>query len=176
MYSTSTQAPDLASQIASSTGVTVRAYQADVRSADSLAATINQIAEDFGRLDIVVANAGITTHVSALEMSKEAYEDVMRINIDGAFWTAQAAGKIFEKQGSGNVIFTASVSAILVNLPQRQAAYNASKAAVVQLAKCLAVEWAGWARVNCISPGFIATDSEWSLALESTDRCKEDDR
>ena len=160
MYSTSTQASSLASQIALETGVKVHAYQADVRSADSLAATINQIATDFGRLDIVVANAGITSHVSALEQSKESYENVMRINLDGAFWTAQAAGKIFEKQGSGSLIFTASVSAILVNLPQKQAAYNASKAAVVQLAKCLAVEWAGWGRVNCVSPGFIATDSE----------------
>ena len=62
-------------------------------------------------------------------------------------------------KGSGNAIFTASVSAQLVNLPQKQAAYNTSKAAVVQLAKCLAVEWADFARVNIVSPGFIATDS-----------------
>ena len=160
MYSTFQQAPSLAAQIASETHTTIRAYQSDVRSASSLASTIAQIASDFGRLDIVVANAGITSHVSALEQTCESYEDVMKINLDGAFWTAQAAGRIFEKQGVGNLIFTASVSAVLVNVPQRQAAYNASKAAVVQLAKCLAVEWAGWGRVNCVSPGFIATDSE----------------
>lgn len=57
------------------------------------------------------------------------------------------------------MIFTASVSAILVNVPQQQAPYNASKAAVVHLAKSLAVEWIDFARVNCISPGFITTDS-----------------
>jgi len=56
------------------------------------------------------------------------------------------------------MIFTASVSAILVNIPQKQAAYNASKAALVHLAKSLAVEWTEFARVNCISPGFVETD------------------
>ena len=79
-------------------------------------------------------------------------------NLDGAFYTAQAAARIFKKQGYGNVIFTASVSATLVNVPQKQAAYNASKAGVVQMAKCLSVEWVDFCRVNCISPGFIATD------------------
>ena len=85
----------------------------------------------------------------------------MAVNLDGAMFTAQAAGNIFKKQGPGacSMIFTASVSAILVNVPQQQAPYNASKAAVVHLAKSLAVEWIDFARVNCISPGFISTDS-----------------
>jgi sorbose reductase len=74
----------------------------------------------------------------------------MRVNLDGAFFTAQAAARIFKAQGHGNVIFTASVSAILVNVPQKQAAYNASKAGLVHLAKSLAVEWVDFARVNCM--------------------------
>lgn len=78
-------------------------------------------------------------------------------------WTAQAAGKIFKRQGQGNLIITSSVSATLVNIPQTQAAYNASKAAAVHLGKSLAVEWADFARVNCISPGFIMTDSKLNL-------------
>jgi sorbose reductase len=94
-----------------------------------------------------------------LDYTSEQFSEIMRVNLDGAFYTAQAAGEIFKKQGHGNVIFTASVSAILVNVPQKQMAYNASKAAVVQMARCLAVEWVDFARVNCISPGFIATDS-----------------
>lgn len=73
-------------------------------------------------------------------------------------WTAQAAGAIFKKQGKGNLIITASVSATLVNVPQTQVAYNASKAAAVHLGKSLAVEWAEFARVNVISPGFIMTE------------------
>lgn len=104
-------------------------------------------------------NRGIATHIPALEYTPEQFADVMRVNLDGAFYTAQAAGLQFKQQGYGNLIFTASVSAILVNVPQKQMAYNASKAAVVQMARCLAVEWVDFARVNCISPGFIATDS-----------------
>ena len=89
----------------------------------------------------------------------------MAVNLDGAMYTAQAAGNIFKKQGPGacSMIFTASVSAILVNVPQQQAPYNASKAAVIHLAKSLAVEWIDFARVNCISPGFISTDSTFPM-------------
>ncbi|KAB8228171.1 uncharacterized protein BDW43DRAFT_292024 [Aspergillus alliaceus] len=75
-------------------------------------------------------------------------------------WTAQAAGKIFKRQGKGNLIITASVSSILVTIPQTPVAYNASKAAVVHLTKSLPVEWSDFARVNCISPGFIMTKSK----------------
>ncbi|TVY51076.1 putative NADP-dependent mannitol dehydrogenase, partial [Lachnellula cervina] len=103
------------------------------------------------------------THHAALDYTPQQFRAVMDVNLDGAFYTAQAAGRIFERQvregrAKGNVVFTASVSAILVNVPQKQAAYNASKAAVVQLARCLSVEWVDFARVNCVSPGFIATD------------------
>ena len=89
-----------------------------------------------------------------------------------AMYTAQAAGNIFKKQGpgAGSMIFTASVSAILVNIPQKQAPYNASKAAVVHLAKSLAVEWIDFARVNCISPGFISTDSRSSSFFSRTSK------
>lgn len=119
---------------------------------------MQQIAKDFGKLDIVVANAGIASHYAAEDYTNEQWSEIMKVNLDGAFWTAQAAARIFKPQGFGNLIFTASVSAILVNVPQKQAAYNASKAGVVQLARCLAVEWVDFCRVNCISPGFIATD------------------
>jgi sorbose reductase len=104
------------------TGVKIVAYQSDVRDPASIAATINKIAADFGRIDIMVANAGITTHVAAIDQTPESFSEVMKVNLDGAFYTAQAAAKIFQKQGSGNVIFTASVSALLVNIPQKQAA------------------------------------------------------
>jgi sorbose reductase len=123
---------------------------------------MNEIAETFGRgrLDAVVANSGVCANVPALEYDEQTWSRNNSVNYDGAMWTAQAAGKIFKKQGHGSIIFTASVSATLVNIPQTQAAYNASKAAVVHLAKSLAVEWADFARVNCISPGFILTESK----------------
>ncbi|KAJ5826735.1 hypothetical protein N7447_003498 [Penicillium robsamsonii] len=157
IYSSSKDAIETAAQIATQTNVEIKTYQSDVTSRSTIAATITQIAHDFGRLDVVVANAGVCTNRPNLEYDEVSWARDNSVNYDGVMWTAQAAGKIFKKQGKGNLVITASVSAILVNIPQTQVAYNASKAAVVHLAKGLAVEWADFARVNCISPGFILT-------------------
>lgn len=159
-----------------------QAYQADVTVPAQISAAINQAVQDFGKLDAVVANAGICSEHAGEEYTPEEFQEIMDVNVNGAFYTAQAAANIFKKQGFGNVVFTASVSAMLVNTPQRQAAvgfplsfalqrisqtdlnpgpgpqYNASKAGVLQLAKSLAVEWVGFCRVNCVSPGYVQTN------------------
>lgn len=147
IYTSSKDADASAKKISEETGSLVKAYQSDVRVKETITSTINQIAKDFGRLDICVANAGIASHYDSLEYTVEQWQDVMKVNLDGAMYTAQAAGKIFKQQGpgAGSMIFvsctgakrhsvqslistqTASVSATLVNVPQRQAAYNASK-------------------------------------------------
>jgi NAD(P)-dependent dehydrogenase (short-subunit alcohol dehydrogenase family) len=158
IYNSSKDAAEVAAEIAKANGVKCVAYQAEVKDQASIESALIQIAKDFGKLDVVVANAGIASHYAAEDVTVEQWREIMNVNLDGAFWTAQAAGRIFKKQGSGNLIFTGSVSAILVNVPQKQAAYNASKAGLVHLAKCLAVEWVDFARVNTVSPGFIATD------------------
>ncbi|CAK4031206.1 NADP-dependent mannitol dehydrogenase [Lecanosticta acicola] len=172
IYTSSPDASATASQISADTGSLVRAYRSDVRDKQTITATLHQIAEDFGgRLDICVANAGIATHHDGLEYSVEQWREVMRVNLDGAMYTAQAAGQIFQTQGlanggggaAGSMIFTASVSALLVNVPQRQSAYNASKAAVVHLAKCLAVEWVDFARVISAHPQ--EWRDHWSLLV-----------
>ncbi|KAL2836798.1 hypothetical protein BJX68DRAFT_259800 [Aspergillus pseudodeflectus] len=158
IYNSSSNANELAAEIASANNVTARAYKANVTSQSEIESTIQQIKTDFGKLDVIVVNSGITETVPAEDYTVDQWRKIMDVNLDGAFYSAQAAAKIFKEQGKGNIIFTASVSATLVNVPQKQAAYNASKAAVVQLAKCLSVEWVDFCRVNCISPGFIATD------------------
>ncbi|KAL3454277.1 hypothetical protein BJX65DRAFT_263094 [Aspergillus insuetus] len=158
IYNSSSNADSLAAEIASANNITARAYKANVASQAEIESTIQRIKADFGKLDIIVVNSGITETVPAEDYTVEQWRKIMDVNLDGAFYSAQAAAKIFKEQGKGNAIFTASVSATLVNVPQKQAAYNASKAAVVQLAKCLSVEWVDFCRVNCISPGFIATD------------------
>ena len=114
----------MAAEIASENNVKCQAYQSDVRDAKSLEETIAQIAKDFGGLDIVVANAGITIQVPAEDSTTEQWSKVMQTNLDGVFYTAQAAAKIFKPQGHGNLIITTSVSATLVNLPQKQAAVS----------------------------------------------------
>lgn len=162
IYTSSNDAPESAAKIAKETGQRVKAFQSNVTRRDEIATSINQITEDFGhgRLDVVVANAGVCTNCPNLEYTEETWRRDNGVNYDGVMWTAQAAGKIFKRQGKGNLVITASVSSILVNIPQTQVAYNASKAAAVHLAKSLAVEWTDFARVNCISPGFIMTKSE----------------
>lgn len=161
------EAEKLAADIsAANNGRAVVAYKANVRSRTEIEAAVERAAKELGgeggRLDIVVANAGIADHIPASEYPEDKFRDMFDVNVNGAFWTAQAAARVFERQwkqgGSegaphrGSVIFTASVSATLVNVPQKQAAYNASKAALVHLSKSLAVEWVDFARVNSVSP------------------------
>ncbi|KAK9458464.1 putative short chain dehydrogenase reductase family [Lipomyces oligophaga] len=157
IYNTSTDVEKTAEAISKVTGSSLRFYQSTVER-DAIDATVQKIVADLGSLDIMVANAGVCENVPNLEYTENSWSKIMKVNLDGVMWTAQAAGKVFKTQGRGNLIITASVSAILVNIPQTQAAYNASKAAVVHLAKSLAVEWVDFARVNCVSPGFIETE------------------
>jgi NAD(P)-dependent dehydrogenase (short-subunit alcohol dehydrogenase family) len=120
---------------------------------------IDQVLEVFGRLDVALCNAGICLNIPAEEMTFEQWNKVINTNLTGVFLTAQAAGKVMIKQGGGSIINTASMSGHIVNVPQPQCSYNASKAGVIQLTKSLAVEWAlKNVRVNSISPGYIGTD------------------
>ncbi|CVL06484.1 related to reductases with broad range of substrate specificities [Fusarium mangiferae] len=160
IYRTSVTADALAADISEKTGRRVKAYKSDVADRVAIANIIEGIVSTFGdgRLDIMVANAGVCQNVKSLEYDEDTWDYINKINYDGVMWTAIPAGKIFKKQGRGNLIVTVSVSASLVNTPQTQAAYNASKAGALLLAKSLAVEWADFARVNCVSPGYVHTE------------------
>ncbi|KAL5339450.1 oxidoreductase [Aspergillus crustosus] len=157
IYNTTATAPETATELSKTYNTTCAAYKANVTSLDQISSAINQIAADFGKLDIIVANAGICSEHAGEDYTPTGFQEIMDVNVNGAFYTAQAAARVFKKQGFGNAVFTASVSATLVNTPQRQAAYNASKAGVLHLAKSLAVEWVDFARVNAVSPGYIET-------------------
>ncbi|KAM0209984.1 hypothetical protein ACHAPQ_007166 [Fusarium lateritium] len=160
IYRSSTTADALADEIAKKTSRRVQAFKSDVTDRVAIASVIEEIVLTFGngRLDIMVANAGVCQNVNSLEYTEKTWDYINKVNYDGVMWTAIPAGKIFKKQGTGSLIITASVSAGLVNIPQTQAAYNASKAGALLLAKSLAVEWADFARVNCVSPGYVHTE------------------
>jgi NAD(P)-dependent dehydrogenase (short-subunit alcohol dehydrogenase family) len=121
---------------------------------------VEEVVSAFGELNVAFCNAGIALNEKAEDMTFEQWRKVMAINCDAVFLCAQAAGRQMIRQGrGGSIINTASMSAHIVNIPQPQCAYNASKAAVIQLSKSLAVEWVGKnIRVNSISPGYIGTD------------------
>jgi sorbose reductase len=124
IYNSSTTADQTATEIASENNIIARAYKANVANKEDIEATVQQIKKDFGQLDVIVVNSGVATAVAAEDYTTEQWRQIMDVNLDGAFYTAQAAAKIFKQQGHGNVIFTASVSAKLVNVPQKQAAVD----------------------------------------------------
>lgn len=153
-------AHDVATQIAADHGVRAVAYTCDVTNPEQVAEVIAQAATEMGALDHLFNNAGIVLHKPALDLEPGEWRKVIDVNLNGVFWVAQAFARYLVAQGrTGNIVNTASMSGSIVNIPQEQASYNASKAAVVHLTKSLAVEWATHGiRVNSISPGYIATD------------------
>ena len=156
-YNSNPAAETRASELASKHGIKAKAYKVDVIDAAAVQAGVAAVVADFGHLDVFVANAGMANSKGLLETSIEEYHQQMRVNVDGVVYCAKYAGEVFKKQGKGNLIITSSISAHIVNVPVDQPVYNASKAAVTHLGKCLAREWREFARVNIVSPGFFNT-------------------
>ena len=118
---------------------------------------IDKVVQDFGQIDVFVANAGTGDSKPLLEQSLTAYKSLMSTNIDGQVYCAKYAGQVFQRQGTGNLILTSSISAHIVNVPVDQPVYNGTKAFISHLGKSLAREWRDFARVNIVSPGFFDT-------------------
>ena len=140
-------------------GGTAMGVQADVTSEEQVDAALLKILAAFGGLDIVVNNAGICMHQSTLEMTPSDFRRVIDVNLTGPFIVSRAAGRVMIERGiRGSIINIASMSGSIVNIPQWQCSYNASKAGLIHLTKSLAMEWVDHGiRVNSISPGYIAT-------------------
>lgn len=133
--------------------------QVDVTRKDQVDNAFTKAAKALGGLDICINNAGISIQKPAEEMPEQDYDKIIDINIKGVFLCSQAAARIMIPQKSGSIINIASMSGIAVNVPQKQAIYNTSKAGVAMLTKSMALEWAPYGiRVNSISPGYMKTE------------------
>ena len=139
-----------------------KAYQADFSNRDSLYAFIKQLKADYPRIDILVNNAGTILRNPAAEHSDEFWDEVLEVNLSSQFILSREIGSRMIAQGSGKIIFTASLLSFQggINVP----GYAASKGGIARLTMALANEWAGkGVNVNAIAPGYISTDNTTAL-------------
>jgi sorbose reductase len=148
-------------------GVHSYIYEGDVSRKEDVHKAFIRVAKNFGRLDICVNNAGISMQKPVEDMLEEDWDRIIDINLKGIFFCSQESARLMMPQKSGSIINIGSISARTVNVPQKQAIYNTSKAGVVMLTQTMAVEWAPYGiRVNSISPGYMKTEMVLSSMSE----------
>ncbi|KAL1955184.1 hypothetical protein VTO42DRAFT_8949 [Malbranchea cinnamomea] len=150
--------------------------QTDVTVESSVQEAIDKITAEEGRIDGLVANAGMTKHQPALDFTREQVEKLFNLNVFGAFSCAQIVARKFIELGiKGSIVFTASMTSYRPNRAAPSAPYGGTKAAVRNMTHTLAMEWAKHGiRVNCISPGFVRTamtyyverSPDWDLKMK----------
>lgn len=150
---------DKAAEGLAAKGHAIEGVVMDVTDSAAVTRTADALMARLGRIDVLINNAGIArSEIPAEEMEDERWLNVLDVNLNGSFWCARAFGRHMLAQGSGSIVNVGSMSGFIVNRPQGQSHYNASKAAVHHLTRSLAAEWgARGVRVNAVAPTYIAT-------------------
>lgn len=156
-YAGNVEAADKTVEEIKALGVEAEAYKFDVSNKEEVDNSIAQIVEKYGRIDVLVNNAGITRDGLFMRMSDENWNAVINTNLSSAFFVSQPVVKVMMKQRSGAIVNMASVVGVSGNAGQ--ANYSAAKAGLIGLTKTLAKELGSRGiRVNAVAPGFINTD------------------
>lgn len=148
-----------AKSAAASLGATHRGYKCDVSDKASCEAAIKTVEAEFGRVDVLINNAGITQPAKVCDIDPASWERLMAVNLRGVLFLSQASIPLMKKNGGGSIACTSSVSAQRGGGILGGPHYSASKAGVLGLAKAMARELGiDGIRVNCVAPGLIYTD------------------
>lgn len=149
-------------KLISEDGGSAKSISVNIASASEVTNFFEQIIDETGRIDVLVNNAGITKDALLVRMKEKDWDDVVQVNLKGAFICTQLAAKVMMKQRYGRIINIASI--VGVNGNAGQANYSASKAGIIGLTKSVAKELASRGiTVNAVAPGFIETDMTASL-------------
>jgi NAD(P)-dependent dehydrogenase (short-subunit alcohol dehydrogenase family) len=132
--------------------------ETDVARVDSIQAMVDRVVREWGRIDILVNNAGINVRRKAEEVTPEDFDRVAAVNLRGAYFCAQAVGRVMLRQKQGKIINIASAAGFLVRAGIPNSVYSVTKAGVIMMTKAMAAEWSGHnVNVNAIAPGYFAT-------------------
>jgi len=161
------RSPDSTCQMIAELGRKTIVLTGDLRDRHTPASLIEDTIKHFGRLDILINNAGMIRRAPAVDYSEEDWDAVIEVNLSSTFRLSQLAGKLMIEQGGGKIVNIASLLSFQggITVP----AYAASKGGVAQLTKALANEWAGKrVNVNAIAPGYIRTENTIALQRDET--------
>lgn len=148
-----------AREIARKTGKKVIPVVADVSLEEDTKRLMSESVDEFGRLDVLVNNAGVSFLRPAEDMTGKEWLSVNKVNLDGVFYCSRDAAQVMKKRGGGSIINIASSYGFSADILFPIVAYHASKAAVINMTRALAVEWAKFGiRVNGIAPGWVRTE------------------
>lgn len=140
-------------------GFDVAVLEVDVTQSGDVDGAAAWVSDEFGGAEVLLNSAGIAQLHTALDVSQDDWAHVMNVNLNGMFYACRAFGKSMVRRQTGSIVNMGSMSGTIVNRPQFAASYMASKGAVHQLTRALAVEWAkAGVRVNALAPGYVATD------------------
>jgi gluconate 5-dehydrogenase len=164
---------ELASELEKNNGIRAIGVACDVSNADDCQNLVDTTVKEFGTLDILINNAGITWAADSLDFPMDKWQKVMDLNVTGLFQLSAMAARVMRSQGKGKIINVSSVAALGGSDPESMNAvvYNTSKGAVFTMTKDLAVKWARYGiNVNAIAPGFFPTHMSKGLLEKNIDR------